>query len=1019
MSPKRSVWCIPQTGEIFVDYQSYLDRLDFYKMKHFSCEITGHMNLSFFEALTSETNSSHDVDQTFPEALKDPVLRKVQFSIVSRIDTLVDQLHESFKSDFYPGEHVTAILSTGDRVEALVREKTMFPELRYANGDIQRKGFSRYTVKLINRNDEEAQVDNEHLVRDKKSFTKAMLRSFIKNTVSREPWNGAPWLVKEDFAVKYKIPQNVPPHLQRANTAAERKAAQARKKQEQNLNTIATNGHVSPTPASPADSKPISKSHKSKSQQAAIKMSKLLQAGNDAPSETSVSGSPWRSSPNGTPEGGNKTNFKAVIKEETPPPPPPPPKPIKYPIEDLDLLPQTNARRPILHYLSAHTTIKKTDALIVDAPAINRRVSRASTRSSNVPSASPAPTTNGIDEEKVQFYLSTWVFLNIYCEPLILDSFTFDDYLQALEFSNEELDCELFVEIHCALLKAIVNEQGVVQAQLPDPEEEEEEEEEEGESEEEGEESETGSQGNAGDVDGEKKGDRQTSLGKAEEKEKKHRADELFGEGESWIQRLKMRDFKNGGWQAIIVGLLHQLSNDTRFAKHCEEVLAHLAPVNENPTPDTVKQQYLTLDMNLRVIVLHLLCRLTHETRSVRDYMEECAEEMTKHRKEKIEVQRTRKALLEELKSYDDERKILLPENTPHSPSPLPASRQTSTDADGDSKMNGVDDDEGEDDDEDEGEGTDRGRSLRRGGERANERKRKREEEKERADAAAKVPKTSKQFQKVLKAIESTKAKIAKQEEKIASFDEDLRQADCARFKMMGRDRFWNKYWWFERNGMPFGGLPSSSTADSGYANAMIWVQGPDPTEREGFLEEEAGTKDAIAGEDVKMKLNGGTEGKMSVLERQAREEGPTILTSPTQYGYIETVEEFDQLMSWLDIKGIREKKLKLHLEEYRKHIEEGMRNRQLYLAGATSETTEKETNCCRMATRGKTSIDPSIWRCLNWTNSAMIDEEGHTHYDHPQPRKGKKKGSAQDNKGVPLNKQGKPVSRQGERYNF
>lgn len=68
------------------------------------------MNLSFFEALISEvsilprdhtghargrgvlrkvqTNSSQDVDQTFPEALKDPVLRKVQFSTVSRIDTL-------------------------------------------------------------------------------------------------------------------------------------------------------------------------------------------------------------------------------------------------------------------------------------------------------------------------------------------------------------------------------------------------------------------------------------------------------------------------------------------------------------------------------------------------------------------------------------------------------------------------------------------------------------------------------------------------------------------------------------------------------------------------------------------------------------------------------------------------------------------------------------------------------------------------------------------------------------------
>jgi hypothetical protein len=79
---------------------------DDYRQKHFSCEITGHMNLNYFEALKSEVSYSlyyfkracaeqsdqmehaQDVDQQFPEPLKEPVLRKVQFSTVSRIDTL-------------------------------------------------------------------------------------------------------------------------------------------------------------------------------------------------------------------------------------------------------------------------------------------------------------------------------------------------------------------------------------------------------------------------------------------------------------------------------------------------------------------------------------------------------------------------------------------------------------------------------------------------------------------------------------------------------------------------------------------------------------------------------------------------------------------------------------------------------------------------------------------------------------------------------------------------------------------
>jgi hypothetical protein len=317
---------------------------------------------------------------------------------------------------------------------------------------------------------------------------------------------------------------------------------------------------------------------------------------------------------------------------------------------------------------------------------------------------------------------------------------------------------------------------------------------------------------------------------------------------------------------------------------------------------------------------------------------------------------------------------------------------------------------------DDEEEDDDGARARRRGGDRANERKRKRVEEKAKAEAAAKVPKTSKQFQKVIKSIETIRAKIAKEEEAIATIDEDLRQADCARFKMMGHDRYWNKYWWFERNGMPFGGLPDSSTADSGYANAMIWVQGPDLDERQGFLVEEAGTKAAAGDADGDIQMNGHGEERMSILSRQAREENGTTLTSPTQYGFIETPEEFEQLMAWFDVRGVREKKLKATFESFKDKIIEGMRNREKYLAESAAAASENDAGG-RMNTRGKTSLDPNVWRCLNWKNESALEEIDHTHYNHPQPRKNASK--KKDTKGVPLNRQGKPVSRQGERYNF
>lgn len=48
------VWVISETNEVFTNYESYLQRMDFYKQRKFICEITGHSGLSFFEAFRSE-----------------------------------------------------------------------------------------------------------------------------------------------------------------------------------------------------------------------------------------------------------------------------------------------------------------------------------------------------------------------------------------------------------------------------------------------------------------------------------------------------------------------------------------------------------------------------------------------------------------------------------------------------------------------------------------------------------------------------------------------------------------------------------------------------------------------------------------------------------------------------------------------------------------------------------------------------------------------------------------------------
>ena len=74
--------------------------------KDFTCELTGHSNLTFFDAYESEVCLSfmaradmentdkrqnakaRQLDIVFPEALREPILKRVQFSVIGRLEHL-------------------------------------------------------------------------------------------------------------------------------------------------------------------------------------------------------------------------------------------------------------------------------------------------------------------------------------------------------------------------------------------------------------------------------------------------------------------------------------------------------------------------------------------------------------------------------------------------------------------------------------------------------------------------------------------------------------------------------------------------------------------------------------------------------------------------------------------------------------------------------------------------------------------------------------------------------------------
>lgn len=513
----------------------------------------------------------------------------------------------------------------------MIREKARFGELLRPDGSIERKAFSRYFLYIDQRPGEEALLDEEHLSRERKIFTKQRLRSFLKNTISREAWAGAPWIVKQQLAVEHRLPMEIPAELTQEYQARLRKNNNSHhsKKGEYEGPILNFYGPQHGIPILPKGSKRMNAQEDIRMRQEHFAEYQRSLAGN--PEFGNVNGTSMQFHPgyHGPPPEFQMANGYHPIASKSQQKPPAPVLP-KYPIEDLEIPPaRDGTHRPDLKFLSQDTP---TDGRVSEGAG------------------------NGIERLSVGLLLETWDTLNVYCEVFQLDSFTFDDYVDALRFISGDLQCELLVEIHCAVLKKLVNDvndkNGQVQVSLPDQPETEEED--------------SIQDSNiqptpTPEPEAARPPARSTrsSLVKSEAAElrdtanalsladaKTHRANEMdhSTRGYDWKMRLRKRDFEDGRWVVILVGLLNQLAGNHRLAKDCNQILAHLAPLDRDPNPGVAFAQYKTLDINLRTRILQIICMKSLETKAIRQYMEDCSAQMTEHRKDKNEVQRSRKA---------------------------------------------------------------------------------------------------------------------------------------------------------------------------------------------------------------------------------------------------------------------------------------------------------------------------------------------------------------------------------------
>jgi len=861
-------------------------------------------------------------------------------------------------------------------MEGGIREKAKFPMIRGPDGSVQRAAFSRYFVRILNDPGEEALMDDKHLRRDKKVFTKQHLRSFLKNSLQREAWIGAPWLVKEHLAIQYRLPMEIPAHLlqdakllaTKVPTACDLVSGHADVLQQQMLQT------------KPPRNRRSGQGQDLAKQQQQLARMHLQQVSNPSRSRKSevLSCEQQPGAPLQQMQAMQNHQQQHLTTRMEPKPPPPPV--IKYPIEDLDLPPKPNGvSRPELKFFTDEMTefVKNDRRTVLE----------------------------DIEMRSMGLLLEVWNTLNVQCEVYLLDSFTFDDFVDAMRYTSDNPPCELLEEVHCAVLKQLVDKHGKVEvgkgilqniaAEAPEDISE----------------VHDGSELSTPqpDVPARSTRSRLSHVDPAIHNprspvsDKPHRAAEMVGE-RNWTTRIVSREFENGGWQVILVGLLHQLSHTPSFKSRCDAILAELAPMDLDATHETARAQYYSLNLNLRISALQMIVMLSLTTHAVKAFLEDCGDDMTEVRKNKIEHQRAKKAFVEELHVKDRERKIMWPANMePEHPSAEP----TSVNGDDTLETNGA----GSSDVEDEASTT--GRSLRRG----NDRKRKREEEAarrekekaEKAEAAKAQSKQAKEFKKILHDIEELKRQIKDREEQIQDCDADLREANVQRTRALGTDRFCNRYYWFERNGQPFGGLPSSSTASYGYANGRIWVQGPDALEAGPLLERTPEEQKEYQ-----------AHFRMTVPERRKREEGPTMLKNAFEWGFYDDPDRLDKLIAWLDDRGVRERKLRKELCDWRDIIVqymEAFRNFRDQEAAKKLDVDEEPPS--RIGTRHKVQEDRTAARerCLKWHNTMVLEEIKELH-SRPST---KKKAAAKQQKGVAttVNRSTKPLTRQGTKYDF
>ncbi|KAH8100647.1 chromatin remodeling complex protein [Cristinia sonorae] len=880
----KEVYYLAQTGEIFDSYEAYSARMSFYRMKHFQCEVTGKSGLDYFQAIESEQQEARTMHSRFPEPLKAAVLKSVQWQVMGRLDHLVEAVFDRFKDRYFPDEKIIIDVQ-GDKYFARVVQ--VFPP-RPTNPQPSPEPEASTSASPLPPDDEPI----HKIVED--------LTVPVKDSVSKDDPN------KYYYKVQILEEERQPGTGKSGSKAGKQNKfsgslmdVQCR---DMSRDRLAFSKSIlrrfirdcvdrDPAVASPWVVKPTIAARYGVNSVMPEEIRKGVETLKKGESDKRKKVWEDREGPSKRQkklladeekakalaerrerEAKEKEEKVQKVKEESErlANEKKKKKPVRYPTEDLDITIGDKEKK-------AGMKLKK--------PA---------------PSRSAMPF--GHDKDTNEMFLMSWNFLVVYGQPLHISTFTMDDYEAALRHSVIDPPCPLLAEIHSTLiynLRTVPSSRHSAVISLTEAEND------------------------------------RVVLGVSTEE----LVSVLADIGNNWERAPLRHPDGRYGWEESLIGCLKDHATLENFPR-LQEILTRLlfAPESEpqaassssNATPaaspvldihdilkvpSSPRDRYHTLSPVDKLTILSFMCNMAVSSKAIHIHMEACEEQLTALRKEKIEVNRSKKAFVEEMAILSGE-------------------------SNGTPKPNGAEEDGVAPSELSDAPGSDVDMDTPGGTPTRKPKENRRKTAKEREIARAKQASAKQAMAEHRRLNEE----VNKLERRLEGIEREFRKLlGAVRVKPLGRDRFYNRIWWFD-------GMGAASLIGSGgavqYGSGRIFIQGPSEHDVELLTRRE---------EDIQA--------------RRLEEEGVEGMLGVGEWAVYDDIEVADEFVAWLNPKGVRELALKNTLAKWWPHIGPGMRRR-----AADLTATAKVPEARRSARMKHPGSDLSRESYMLWTNRRAVN---------------------------------------------